>query len=320
MEKTSTTPKDFFLWAGAVVALYGSIIAFLSLMFAYLDYAYPDALSYFSSDPYSGGISYAMASLLVLSPVFLSLMYFIRRTIAAEGGKRDIWVRRWAIFFTLFLAGAVMVGDLITLLMYFFNGDVTVRFVLKVVLLLLVGAGVFMHFLADQWGYWDQYPRRALSVTAGVALIVLLTILSGFLVVGTPWQARAYRYDDQRVSDLQQIQSQIINYWQSKNALPSNLNALRDSVSGTVPPNDPQTALPYEYTITNSNTFTLCAIFNAPTQPYALDQYDRVAYTSGPIGSTTPESWYHGAGHSCYTRTIDKDLYPPYSKSIPTGN
>ena len=33
-ERSKTTPRDFFLWAGLVLSLYGSIISLVALLFA----------------------------------------------------------------------------------------------------------------------------------------------------------------------------------------------------------------------------------------------------------------------------------------------
>src|SRR3989338_8071605 len=94
---TKVTPKDFFLWASAMVAIYGGIIAFITLLFEYINYAYPDVLSYYS-DPFSGSIRFSMASLLVLVPVAVLIMRLIRSDIARDSSKQDLWVRRWALY------------------------------------------------------------------------------------------------------------------------------------------------------------------------------------------------------------------------------
>ena len=51
MDKPKVTPKDFFLWAGAMIALYASVVAFIALIFSYLDFVYPDQLAYYTPDP-----------------------------------------------------------------------------------------------------------------------------------------------------------------------------------------------------------------------------------------------------------------------------
>ena len=62
MDKPKATPKDFFLWAGAMVSLYGGTVAFINLIFDYINYAFPDALSYYYN-PYQGSVAYEMSLL-----------------------------------------------------------------------------------------------------------------------------------------------------------------------------------------------------------------------------------------------------------------
>jgi hypothetical protein len=312
-EKARTTPKDFFLWAGAMITLYASAVAFVSLIFSYLNYAFPDRLSYgyYGVDPYSGGISYQMASLIVLFPIFLVLMRLIRRDIDADQTRADVWVRRWALYLTLFVAGATVAGDLITLIMYFFNGDVSMRFVLKILVVLLVSGAGFLHFLADLRGYWREQPSYARMLGWAAGGLVIITIIAGFFIVGTPWQARQYRFDEQRVNDLSNIQSQVVSYWQAKEKLPADLGELNNAISGYAVANDPETGAPYEYRATGALSFELCATFNAPTQ--AGEGRSSAIMPASPYEKGMVTNWSHGAGRTCYARTIDPELYPPLS-------
>lgn len=312
MNTPKVTPKDFFLWLGAMAALYASTVAFVALVFDYINAAFPETLQYYSGDPYSSGMSYEMASLIVLFPLFLVLMRVIRRSIAADPTRDDLWVRRWALFLTLFIAGVTLAADLITLIMYFLNGDVTLRFALKALVIFLVAGAGFLHFLADLRGYWNANPKKARLIAAATALLALLTIIAGFFIVGTPWEARLYRYDDQKVSDLQSIQYQVVNYWQSKKRLPIELAELQDPISGFMVPTDPQTSAPYAYEVTGTLSFKLCATFNADTSMYSVN--DRTSPVVPGSAYKLEENWRHSAGETCFDRTIDPELYPPFEK------
>ncbi len=313
MEPTAkTTPKDFFLWLGALVALYGSVTAFLTLVFQYINYAFPDPLAY-SGDPYGSGTHVAMATLIVLVPLALVLFRIIRGTIQNEPGKAQIWVRRWALVLTLFVAGAAVAIDLITTLTTYLGGEISERFALKVAVVLLVALGIFLHFLADLKGYWVAHPKKGNAVGVGVAVLVLATIISGFFIIGTPEELRGLRYDAQKVSDLQNIQYQIIYYWQTKGELPANLAMVADPLSGSMIPVDPITGEAYGYTVDAALTFTLCSTFSAPTRDTAgQGSYPGrdIAYTSW--GPQPDENWKHPAGAHCYERTIDPERYAPF--------
>lgn len=317
MDKPKITAKDFFLWAGAMVAFYWSVIAYAFLVFDYINYAFPNALSYYPTDPYQSGISYEMASIIVLLPIYLLLMRFIHRDAVRDPSRNEIWVRRWALILTLFVAGITIAIDLITLLTTFLNGEaLTLAFMLKVLIILLIASGVFMHFIADLKGYWDTFPSRRNSVRIGVAILAVATITAGFFIVGTPQQARLARYDAQRVNDLQNIQSQVITYWQAKQKLPSTISDLNNSLSYSPVPIDAETGAPYDYQSTGALSFKLCATFNAQSRATEVALTRPVAVSSMGVKDLLQDNWYHGAGYVCFDRTIDPAFYPPLNKMI----
>lgn len=317
MDKPKVTPKDFFLWIGAMIALYASVFSLISLLFDYINIAFPDVLNAYV-DPYSGSIRYEIASLMVLAPTLLILMRMIRNDIARLPEKRDLWIRRWALFLTVFVAGATVLCDLITLINYFLGGEITTHFVLKVFVVFLVAGASFLHFLADIWGYWILFPQRARMVGWGAGLVVVCTIAAGFFIMGSPNQIRTYRLDDERVSNLQEMQSQVVNFWQLKEKLPTVISDLNDPISNYTTPLDPVTRKPYTYSTTGSLSFKLCATFGAESQANSAYQYRSVPVAVPGVGVTGKDlendTWQHGAGEVCFTRTIDPQRYPPYSK------
>lgn len=311
------TPRDFFLWLGAVIALYGSISSFIALLFAYINRAFPDTLAGYA-DPYGGDVRFFMATLFVLAPTAIVLLRIIRRTIEADSTRATVWVRRWALVLTIFIAGATVLIDLITLINYFLGGEVSSRFLLKIAVVLLVALGVSLHFLADLRGYWMLHSRRAQLVGIAAGLVALLSIVAGFFIIGSPQEVRMLRYDQQKVSDLQSIQYQLLNYWQQKEALPETLAEANDPLSGFAMPTDPQTGAQYTYIVTGDTSFRLCADFNLPTPDTAgqgeFPRHD-IAYPS--FGMPLDENWQHGAGQACFERTIDPERYPPFDKPMP---
>lgn len=321
MERTKMTPKDFFLWAGAMITLYASVFAFLALLFDYINYTFPDPLRYYA-DPYASSIPYAMASLIVLTPVFLLLMRIIRRAIVADASRAEIWVRRWALYLTVFAAAATIVVDLIVLLTAFLRGEeITAAFLFKVLVVLLVAGAGFMHFLADLWGFWVRQPGQARLVNYSTGLLVVITIIAGFFIVGTPGQARLARLDDQKVSDLTSIQYQVVNYWQQKQRLPVSLTELNDPLSSYSAPTDPQSGQDYGYRITTPPySFEVCANFNLESRETIVNgrTIPKPTYPAGDalyVGGSF-DTWQHVGGgvQTCFERTIDSERYPPLNK------
>lgn len=312
--QSKTSPRDFFLWAGTVIALYGSVISFIALLFEYVNRAFPDPLAY-AGDPYGSAVRAAMAAVIVLVPTTLVLLRIIRRTIAAESGKAQIWVRRWALVLTVFIATVTILIDLITLITTFLGGELSIRFGLKVAIVLLIALGVSLHFLADLKGYWLEHRKKANMVGIAVGILALVTIVGGFFIIGTPGQARLMRYDDQKVSELQSIQYQLVSYYQQKGELPQSLELLTDPLSGYTLPADPQSGAAYTYEVAGPLAFSLCASFNKETQ----DTKGQGSYPSPDMSYPSvgvDENWTHGEGLVCFDRVIDPERYPLFEKPM----
>ena len=311
--KPHTTPKDFALWAGAMIALYLSAGALITLLFSYLDILFPDTLRTYYHDPFSGAISFSMASLIILVPIYIWLTRILTQDIRKNPQKKEIGIRRWLLYITLLISGFVLAGDLIALVNNFLGGELSIRFFLKVLVIFAVIGSAFAYYYADLKGYWEKNEAKAKLSGAIVGAVVLVSIISGFVLVGTPTEQRGIRFDTERVNDLQQIQWQVVNYWQSKDELPASLDDLNDPLdSFMVKTTDPETEQSYGYNVIDDTTFELCATFSAPTPDYAKQQ----ASLQIPGGIREESNWNHEAGMVCFERTIDPDLYKPRTETV----
>jgi hypothetical protein len=312
--KPKTTPKDFFLSLSAIICLYASIISLINLLFEVINTTFPDALDHYR-DPYSYSLRLSVATLVIIYPLYLVLMRWIRKDTETHPEKREIAVRRWLVIFTLFLAGAAIVVDLITLINTFLGGEVTIRFVLKILSVLMISGVVFGYYLYDLRAGSNARIGIIRLFRWGTLAVVLFSVIGSFVVIGSPFSQRKYRFDEQRINDLQTIQWEIVNYWQTVGVLPDGLSDLSDSISGFRAPLDPDSAEPYEYRQTGTRAFTLCATFALPSREVKSPKLSKM---SPLIMSTSinDNSWLHQLGKTCFDRTIDPDRYPVRPKGF----
>jgi len=306
MTENKSKAKDFFLHLGMMVSLYTGTVALLNLLFRVINVAYPQIDGYYGR--FGSNISFPVATLLVVFPLFLVLANIINKGYVADPSRKDFAFRNWLVYITLFIAGAVITGDLVTLVYFFLDGrDITMGFLLKVLAVFVVSGVIFGYFLDDLKNKLTTSRRNIWRVVA--LALVLGSVIVGFIVIGSPKSQRLMRYDEQKVTDLQNLQSQIVNYWQSKEALPLNLEALRDSLSFyDSNPLDPQTQTSYEYTQKSSLVFELCAVFNKKSVEGTLQVPSKPYYVGGLVN----ENWIHGEGRFCFERTIDPERYPQF--------
>lgn len=314
LEKTKSSPKDVFMHLLMIAMLYVGTFSFISLWFDYINFLFPDALNYY----YQGildGILWATATLIVVFPVFILLSWLLGKEMVLEPEKRELRVRKWLVYLTLFLAAIAIIVDVVQLIYNFLRGELTTPFFLKIFVVLVVAVTVFGYYLWDvrrKAGVATQIPKM---LSWGVSVVVLGTIIGGFFIVGSPAHQRDVRLDNQRVSDLQMIQNEAVNYWQQKNVLPVKLSDLQNSISGFVPPVDPD-GIAYEYSVKDPLTFELCATFK--TASVGADTAGRYSKPMpvGFVGDPYTQNWSHLAGRTCFSRPIDPELYK-INKPIP---
>jgi len=117
-----------------------------------------------------------------------------------------------------------------------------------------------------------------------ITLVVIGVVVTGFLVMGSPKDARKEELDRRRVEDLRMLANLMT---------PEPGRPLRDSldVNGYSPGmksqlTDPVTKEPYGYRAIDSTHFELCATFDTEVRPEDLQPYER--------------EWAHAQGRHCF--------------------
>ena len=347
MEKQKLNVGYAFLSLGVLISLIVSVTSFLNLAFEILNKKFPDVLNgIYQYGYYSSQFEKArtfLSMLIIMFPTFLILAYFWKKKEKKGLGYHDEVVRKWLSYIIIFLSILIAVIDLIILVRYFVSGEITIRFIFKV-LIALAGAKMILYYFVPEVlevKFWKIKWNKFFKITSNCfsMAMVLALIIWSFCVIGSPFKQRQLQLDDRRIQDLQSIQWQVINYWQQKEKLPASINDLKNPLSGYSLPVDPEfeKGRVYEYSINSlkdAMSFELCATFSLP-MPKGWQEYQGysggviapmvatdVATSSSPMNfiypypSGTNDSWDHQIGRTCFKRNIDKDLYPLYPKVL----
>jgi len=305
---SKTGPKDVFLNTLSFGVLYGSIVSFLTMIFQYVNYAFPDPLDFWQASILET-VRTSTSVLVVMFPIFLILAWMIEKDFKANPEKRNLKFRKWLTYLTLFAAAVTVIVDLIILVNSFYSGDLTTQFFLKVAVVLVVAAGTFGYYLWDVKRKPGDKSRKPKNVAWAVGAIVLVSVVAGFFIVGSPAEQRERRFDGQRIEDLRDIQNRVINYWSRKGTLPGAIGNLQDELSGFRLPVDPETEENYGYMVLGGLEFELCATFNTTSN----DRVEREVLRKDPY----LYSWEHGEGRVCFERTIDPELHKMENGLVP---
>ncbi|MEK7642813.1 MAG: DUF5671 domain-containing protein [Patescibacteria group bacterium] len=289
---------DFFLHLGSIVALYVVVGNFINLLFRIINKSFPEVAYNYSYGYFgrSGGeISFPVATLIIVFPIFIVLSSLIEKTYIQNPDKKHLGVRKWLTYITLFIAGVILAGDLVTVLYKFLDGqDLTIAFLLKALVVLLVSGAVFGFYMAD---IRDRISIRSRKIWfLATSCLLLATIILGFSVIGSPKSQRLLRLDDQKIIGLQDIQWQVINYWQTNGMIPETMPSLQSD---------------FKYQKTGNLTFELCTNFHMTNMMQGNQMMLRTSYPE-KIGfmMNQNDNWQHGAGEHCFKRVIDPIQYP----------
>jgi len=331
--KSKLSAEFFFLSLGVLVTLITSVTAFLNLVFETLNKRFPDVLNSSYQYGYSTyqyeGLRGAIATLVIFFPVYLIVSYYWRRF--AQNGMMthiDSVIRKWVIYIILFLSSIVAIVDLVAIVRYFLSGEITARFIFKFLTVLVVVGLVGYYYILSLRNLEAVKNKVSWAFMGAAVLLVMLAVGYSFSIMGSPVKQRELRMDDKRVGDLQNIQWQVISYWQQKEKLPAKLEDLSNPLTGYSLPTPPEfeKGENYEYAVKSNLTFELCATFAQPmpkgwqeyggNMPYKVFDMG-VSESARPVsapGYGVNESWDHQVGRTCFERTIDPDIYPPIEK------
>lgn len=138
--------RETFLYLVLFTSLFLSAYHLGSILFELINQAFPDPAA---ADFSARSLRWSISNLVVAFPLFLYLTARTQREVRQDPVKRSSRVRKWLTYLTLFVAAGCVIGDLVALVFHFLDGELTVRFLLKVLVVGAIAGTVFAWYLRD---------------------------------------------------------------------------------------------------------------------------------------------------------------------------
>ena len=311
--KPTGAARNFFFYFLNFVLLYLVAEGLGGALFFIIHKLYPVAADYYAS---GSGLRYHLAALIIATPIFLWISYKTSKDSKADPMMRFSTGRRWLTYIALIIAALAAVADLIVLVFNLIGGEPSLRFLLKVAVVLAVAGCIFYYYLWDvrtlQSGSESTeypkspFPRLFFMITAVAALVV---IVSGFFFIESPQMQAKRNNDQQRVNQLNSTNDAIRSYASNHNdILPTDFSQLSAQGGLTL---DPVTKQPFTYEIVDKTNYKLCATFETSNK-----------FPDKGEANTTPvaDPWIHPEGYTCFDQSLsllllNQGAYP--AKVIP---
>lgn len=145
--RAQLSARDAFFYLLLFATLYITAFQLGSMLFSFINLAFPSPDRPFEAESAERSIRFATASLIVAFPLFLVLSAKLSREIRLEPARRLSSIRRWLIYLTMLVAAGAITGDAISLVYNLLSGEITIRFLLKVLVVAVITGAVFGYFL-----------------------------------------------------------------------------------------------------------------------------------------------------------------------------
>jgi len=146
--RPSLSAREAFLYLVMFSTLYYGAWNLGSLLFVFIDRAFPDPTDTAYSSFWDQQ-RWATAAVIIALPVFFFMARYIGQEITRNPLKRLSPARRWLTYNTLFVSSVALLGDTTTLIYNLLGGDLTIRFVLKVLVVAAIAGLGFAYYLLD---------------------------------------------------------------------------------------------------------------------------------------------------------------------------
>lgn len=298
-----TSARDLFFYLLNFFSLALLALSLGRVWFSIINYYFTDRVAQYLNYALDG-LGWGLAAVLVAAPVYVFISWRIERDLKLNLTRHDSKVRKILGYLAIFIASAVVIGDVIGLLSEFLSGQINARFIAKVIVILIIGLWIIGYYwfkfktddkIINQPDYKITSWFSAVHLTFLVSVAVISLVI-GFVLQGNPYDRQKLVRDQQRRDGLVQLSQAVSDYYNTEKKLP---NGLSDVYQGNlmIMPKDPLDESIYKYEKVDDTNYKLCANFET--------EYDdnNSGYNTVPIKpyDSTTVIWWHPAGNHCYS-------------------
>lgn len=283
--------KYAFLYMFSLVALLFVALGTGQVIFQAINKFVLDVALPYTTDFNSELLKMAISALVISIPVYYLIMRYLASSLVKGDLDKESAIRRWLIYFILFISSVVMIIWLITVISSFLNGELTTKSILKTVTAILISGIIFSYYFYDIKR--DEIKKKDWVVLTYLIATLVLTIgslVGSFFFVETPNETRARKNDEQILNQFTELDGAFNTYYTKYNKLPDNLaEGLSETPYLTADKyKDPITNQAYEYKRLSDDTYELCADFKTDNRKVK----DQAAYSYS-------DRWPHTTGYQC---------------------
>ncbi len=275
--------KYVFYYLLSLVALIFMTISVGMILFCIIDKLVIDVLNN-SYNNYDAQLKFAISALIISTPIFYAASSLIQRGLVKGELDKESGVRRWLTYLITLISSIVILGVFVSVINNFLSGELTARFILKSLTMLILSGAVFSFYFYSIKREEVVKKDRVIKIFMVASLILVIAVfVASWFFVESPQKTRNRRLDQVVMNNIYNIESIVNNYYERHEVLPANLEELGGDKSMYLDEKsliNPLTNQAIEYHRLDENSFELCTEFktsdrdfdsNEPSRPVMLN-------------------------------------------------
>lgn len=264
--------KFAFYYLLSLVSLIFTSISSGIILFQVINRNISDNLLDYTNYINDGALRFAISSLIVAAPVLFLIIKLINKGLRKKEIEKDSPIRRWLTYFILFVSSVIILGSLIGVLNSFLSGEMTLKFILKILSLILISAIVFSYYFYDIKRENVEKSDKNLKIFFWLSLVFIISIfIIALFSVESPSVVRNRNIDQNTMRNVFNLESSINIYYEQNKKLPERI----DDIESLSFPN-------LEYIKLDDENFKICAEFKLDsTEEQFKAYYEKRGFESG---------------------------------------
>lgn len=308
--KPVNAAKFVFLYLVHLISLVFVAVSFGMIIYQAINKFIKDPVNLYSAMFQPDAIKFGVAAILVFTPIFFIVGKYIGKALFEGEVTRDSAIRRWLTYLILFVSFLIFAGYLVAFVISFLNGELTLKFALKIATVLTIASTIFSFYFYDikrkeTKGVVDKVTKIYFIATLSA---IVLVFVGAFFVIDNPMETRAKNLDNDITNKFYTIDQCVDQYYREKKELPKTMEDIKTNCSYLLDDTlkDKVTGKAFEYQQKDGLKYALCAEFRVSNKDEAAINQP---YYSGPESKTV----LHDAGWQC----LERKVY--YDATVPVG-
>ena len=300
MTQQNNAAKYAFYYILSLVALIFMSLSAGMIVFQIINKNIADVINQYRGRFSPDQLKFAISALIISAPIFYFTAKQIFKNLFSGALDKDSQIRKWLTYFILLISSVVMTGWFIAVVNSFLDGELTLKFILKVLTAVGIAAIVFTFYLYDikrenVAGVKDNVIR--IYFYGSLALIIAIFV-GALFIIESPRETRDRKMDNEVLLKLNRLDSSVRSYYVENEKLPVNFGELMIEFNYLDEDNfeDSVTGAKFEYTVKEAKIYEFCANFRASNN----DESDAYKNLYG-------KEWEHDAGHQCFEKKIREE-------------